>query len=124
VESARIWQVQLSFFPTKPREFCERIGLNWLAARQLHADVWVSFDPLSVATLNEAQEAELQLVGSLVAAGCDAELLARLLHGLRRPYQYRPAFSRTRSPGWTLLIVWHCVSPPTNAKPKRRKSSA
>ena len=89
VESARIRQFQLSLFPRTPREVCGRTGLNWLAACQLHADGWLSFDPRSVGTLNEAQEAELELVGPLVAAGCDAELLARLLHGLRRPYQYR-----------------------------------
>jgi hypothetical protein len=45
---------------------------------------WLSSDPRSASTLNEVQEAELQLVGPLVAAGRDAELLARLLHGLRR----------------------------------------
>jgi hypothetical protein len=90
LESARIWQLQLTFFQRTPREVCERMGLNWLAACQLHAGGWLSFDPRNVVTLNEAQEAELQLVGPLVAAGCDAEFLARLLHGLRRPYQYRP----------------------------------
>ena len=89
VESARIWQLQLTLFPRTPREICERMRLNWLSACQLHMDGWLSFDPRSVNTLNEAQEAELQLIGPLVAAGCDAELLARLLHGLRRPYQYR-----------------------------------
>src|SRR5262245_35315936 len=44
------------------REVCERMGLNWLAACQIHADDWLSFDPRSVTTLNEAQEAELQVV--------------------------------------------------------------
>jgi len=107
VESARIWQVQLAFFPTKPRELCERLGLNWLAACQLHADGWLSFDPRKVATLNEAQEAELQLVGPLVAAGCDADLLACLLHGLRRPYQYRPGsiYLDWAAASWRLLPV-------------------
>jgi hypothetical protein len=90
VESARIWQLQLNMFPPTPRDLCERMGLNWFAACQLHAGGWLSFDPRELATLNEAQEAELLLVGPLVAAGCDAELLARLLQGLRRPYQYRP----------------------------------
>ena len=90
VESARIWQLQLTFFQCTPREVCARMGLNWLAACQLHGGGWLSFDPRGIVALNEAQEAELQLVGPLVAAGCDAELLARLLHGLRRPYRYRP----------------------------------
>jgi hypothetical protein len=44
VESARIWQLQLSLFPVTPREFCGRMGLNWLAACQLHADGWLSFE--------------------------------------------------------------------------------
>ncbi len=107
VESARIWQVQLTFFPTRPRELCERLGLNWLAACQLHANGWLSFDPRSLVALNEAQEAELQLVGPLVAAGCDAELLARLLSGLRRPYQYRPGaiYLDWSAACWRLLPV-------------------
>jgi hypothetical protein len=54
VESARIWQLQLSLFPVTPHVFCERMGLNWLAACQLHADGWLSFDPRNVAKLNEA----------------------------------------------------------------------
>lgn len=89
-ESARIWQLQLTLFPQTPREVCERIGINWLAACQIHAGGWLSFDPRSVTSLNEAQEAELHLIGPLVVAGCDPELIARLLHGLSRPYQYRP----------------------------------
>ncbi|MBI4326847.1 MAG: hypothetical protein HY674_16525 [Chloroflexi bacterium] len=114
VESARIWQLQLSLFPITPREFCERMGLNWLAACQLHADGWLSFDPRSVGTLNEAQEAELQFVGPLVAAGCDAELLARLLHGLRRPYQYRPGsiYLDWAAACWRLLPVAEQPNPP------------
>jgi len=107
VESTRIWQLQLSLFPRTPREVCGHIGLNWLAACQLHADGWLSFDPRSMATLNEAQEAELQVVGPLVAAGCDTELLARLLHGLRRPYQYRPGsiYLDWATACWRLLLV-------------------
>jgi hypothetical protein len=107
VESARIWQLQLSLFPVTPRDACERMGLNWLTACQLHTDGWLSFDPRSVATLNEAQEAELQLVGPLVVAGCDAEMLARLLHGLRRPYQYRPGsiYLDWANACWRLLPV-------------------
>lgn len=114
VESARIWQLQLSLFPVTPREFCERMGLNWLAACQLHADGWLSFDPRSVATLNEAQEAELQLVGPLVVAGCDREMLARLLHGLRRPYQYRPGsiYLDWANACWRLLPVAEEPNPP------------
>jgi hypothetical protein len=107
VESARLSQLQLTFFPRTPREVCERMGLNWLAACQLHAGDWLSFDPRSVGTLNEAQEAELALVGPLVAAGCDAELLARLLHGLCRPYQYRPGsiYLDWATASWRLLPV-------------------
>jgi hypothetical protein len=114
VESARFWQVQLSMFPLTPRQVCERIGLNWLAACQLHAAGWLSFDPRRVNRLDEAQEAELQLVGSLVVAGCDAEMLSRLLHGLRRPYQYRPGtiYLDWASACWRLLPVAKEPDPP------------
>ena len=107
VESARIGQIQLNFFPIRPRELCGRMGLNWLAACQLHAHGWLSFDPRSLVTLDEAQEAELQLVGPLVVAGCDEEVLARLLHGLRRPYQYRPGsiYLDWAAACWRLLPV-------------------
>lgn len=114
VESARIRQLQLSLFPLTPRDACERMGLNWLAACQLRAGGWLSFDPRSVATLNEAQEAELQLVGPLVVAGCDAEMLARLLHGLRSPYHYRPGSIYLDWPNtcWRLLPVAKEPNPP------------
>lgn len=114
VESARIWQLQLSLFPLAPRVACERIGLNWLAACQLYTSGWLSFNPRSVSTLNEAQEAELQLVGPLVTAGCDAEMLDRFLHGLRRPYQYRPGsiYLDWAKACWRLLPVAEEPNPP------------
>jgi hypothetical protein len=114
LESARIWQLQLPLFPVTPREFCKQIGLDWLAACQLYAGGLLSFDPLSVAALNEAQEAELQLVGPLVVAGCDREMLSRLLHGLRRPYQYRPGsiYLDWANARWGLLPVAEEPNPP------------
>ncbi len=90
VESARACMAQLCLFPPSPADVLERIGLSWLAADELYAGGWLSFDPRRLATLDEAQEAELAFMGSLAAAGCDRSMLARLLHGLRRPYQYRP----------------------------------
>ena len=72
-----------------PRDICDKIGLNWLAVRELHRDGWLSFDPHAGSTLNASQEAELRFVGSLVAAGCDEGMLGELLAGLTRPYAYR-----------------------------------
>ena len=90
VESARLFQVQISLLPRTPREVCDTLNLNWWAAAKLHQDGWLSFDPHTLTQLEENQEAELLLVGSLVAAGCDSAMLERLLHGLRKPYHYRP----------------------------------
>ena len=75
--------------PLSPRAVCEQIGLNWMMAARLHAGGWISFAPSEVDQLDRAQEAELRLTGSLVAAGCDEELMGQLLAPLRRPYAYR-----------------------------------
>ena len=72
-----------------PRGVCRRIGLNWLAAEELHRSGHLSFDPNKVDTLNTAQEAELVFLGCLTAAGCGAAMLELLLAGLRKPYAYR-----------------------------------
>jgi hypothetical protein len=90
VEKARVWEVQPIWFPHSPRGLCDILGVNWLAACTLFDDGWLSFNPRTVVELSEKQETELRLLGSMVAAGCDTEMLARLLHGLKRPYQYRP----------------------------------
>jgi hypothetical protein len=43
---------------------------------------WLTFNPESTPHLDEAQEAEMRFVGSLVAGGCTPAMLS----GLRKPY--------------------------------------
>src|SRR2546430_12778899 len=69
---------------------CDEIGLNMWAALKLYEDGWLSFCPESTPRLDEAQEAELRFVGSLVQAGCDRPMLTMLLGSLPKPYAYRP----------------------------------
>lgn len=80
--------MQQLLFPANPRAVCERMGLNWWAALKLHEDGWLSFSPDSTPRLDEAQEAELRFIGSLVIAGCDRAMLAILLDQLPKPYAY------------------------------------
>lgn len=80
--------VQQLLFPANPRAVCEQMGLNWWAALKLHEDGWLSFSPGDTPRLDEAQEAELRFVGSLVTAGCDRGMLAILLDRLPKPYAY------------------------------------
>lgn len=79
---------QQLLFPANPRAVCEQMGLNWWAALKLHEDGWLSFAPTITPRLDEAQEAELRFVGSLVIAGCDRGMLAILLDRLPKPYAY------------------------------------
>ena len=85
---ARVTTGQQLLFPANPRAICEQMGLNWWAAAKLHEDGWLSFYPPTTPRLDEAQEAELRFVGSLVIAGCDHGMLPRLLGGLEKPYAY------------------------------------
>jgi hypothetical protein len=87
-ETARVAAVQQLLFPANPRAVCEHMGLNWWAALKLHEDGWLSFSPADTPRLDEAQEAELRFVGSLVIAGCDRGMLAILLDRLLKPYAY------------------------------------
>ncbi len=87
-ERARVSATQQLLFPPNPRDICVEIGLNWWTAVKLHQDGWLSFNPESSPELDEATEAELRFVGSIVAAGCDAGLLRQLLGGLSKPYRY------------------------------------
>jgi hypothetical protein len=87
-ELARVAAAQQMLFPANPRTLCEQVGLNWWAALKLHDDGWLSFSPANVPRLDEAQEAELRFIGSLVIAGCDRGMLATLLSDLARPYAY------------------------------------
>jgi hypothetical protein len=79
---------QQLLFPANPRAICEQMSLNWWAASKLSEEGWLSFSPANTPRLDEAQEAELRFVGSLVAAGCDRGMLAVLLGGLVKPYAY------------------------------------
>ena len=90
-ELARVDAAQQLLFPANPRAVCEQMGLNWWAALKLHEDGWLSFSPADTPRLNEAQEAELRFIGSLVSAGCDRGMLAILLNGLSKPYAYDAA---------------------------------
>ena len=58
---------------------------------KLHEDGWLSYSPANTPRLDEAQEAELRFVGSLVIAGCDRGMLAILLDRLPKPYAYDAA---------------------------------
>jgi hypothetical protein len=87
-EAARVTAAQQLLFPANPRAVCEQMGLNWWAALKLHEDGWLSFAPTITPRLDEAQEAELRFIGSLVIAGCDRGMLAILLDRLPKPYAY------------------------------------
>jgi hypothetical protein len=87
-EAVRVAASQQLLFPANPRAVCEQMGLNWWAALKLHDDGWLSFSPADAPRLDEAQEAELRFIGSLVIAGCDRGMLAILLDTLSKPYAY------------------------------------
>ena len=89
VEQSRVHADQLTLFPRKPRDVCQGMGLNWLAAQQLYKLELLSFDPMTVKVLNEGQEAELGFLGSLVIGGCDRGMIEYLIKDLKKPYQYR-----------------------------------
>jgi hypothetical protein len=102
---ARVTAGQQLLFPANPRAVCEQLGLNWWAALKLYEDGWLSFSPPLTQQLDEAQEAELRFVGSLVIAGCDHGMLPLLLGGLEKPYAYDIArlYYDWVSHGWRLL---------------------
>jgi hypothetical protein len=85
---ARVPADQQLLFPADPRSVCQELGLNWWAALKLREDGWLSFAPEHTPHLDEAQEAELRFVGSLVVAGCDRNMLTLLLGSLPKPYAY------------------------------------
>ena len=105
LQSARVTAAQQLLFPANPRGVCQEMGLNWWAALKLHEDGWLSFSPENTPRLDEAQEAELRFVGSLVIAGCDRNMLAVLLSGLPKPYAYdvRRLYYDWFARGWRLL---------------------
>lgn len=85
---SRVAGGQMFLLPQEPRELADHIGLDWWAARKLHDDQWLSFDPEKMLIESDAMRAEFLFLGSLVAAGCDPHLLKRLLTGLEKPYSY------------------------------------
>jgi hypothetical protein len=87
-ELARVAAAQQLLFPAAPREVSGELGLSWWAVVKLYEDGWLSFPPEATAKLDEAQEAELRFVGSLVNAGCDRSMLALVLGNLPKPYAY------------------------------------
>jgi hypothetical protein len=87
-QMARATSAQQLLFAATPRAVCAEMGLNWWAVLKLHEDGWLSFSPEHTHALDEAQEAELRFIGSLVLAGCDRGMLAALLGGLAKPYSY------------------------------------
>jgi hypothetical protein len=92
-------------FPPRPRTVCDELGLNWWTAIRLYEEGWLSFSPELVAQLDEAQEAELRFIGSLVVGGCDRTTLTALLADLPRPYAYdlRRLYFDWASRRWRLL---------------------
>lgn len=80
---------QLPLFKTKPREVCNDIGLNWLAALKLYKDGLLSFNPAELESLDPPQETEMVFLGFLVVSGCDEMMLKQMLKTLEKPYQYR-----------------------------------
>jgi hypothetical protein len=106
---ARVAAAQQLLFPANPRTVCDEMGLNWWAVLKLFEDGWLSFSPETTSQLDEAQEAELRFVGSLVLAGCDRSMLGVLLSGLAKPYAYdvRRLFFDWSVRRWRLLPEPH-----------------
>jgi hypothetical protein len=102
---ARVAAAQQLLFPSSPRSVCDEIGLNWQAAMRLEEEGWLSFSLETLWELDEAQEAELRFVGSLVLAGCDRNMLGLLLSSLARPYAYdsKRLYFDWNSRRWRLL---------------------
>lgn len=87
-QSARVHAAQRLLFPASPRSLCDELGLSWQAALRLQEEGWFSFSLEQTHQLDEAQEAELRCLGTLLLAGCDRSMLAVLLGRLPRPYAY------------------------------------
>src|SRR5215471_4167582 len=85
---ARVTAAQQLLFPCSPRAACDEIGLGWQAALRLQEEGWLSFPLEAAVQLDEAQEAELRFLSTLLLAGCDRKMLCLLLAGLPRPYAY------------------------------------
>jgi hypothetical protein len=104
-QPTRVPAAQQLLFPSSVRAICDELGLNWWTVVKLYEDGWLSFSPETITRLDEAQEAELRFVGSLVVAGCDRMMLAVLLGELRKPYAYdvRKLYFDWASRKWRVL---------------------
>lgn len=104
-QEARVTAAQQLLFANTPQRLCEELGLNWWAALKLYEEGWLSFSPENTLRLDEAQEAELRFIGSLVLAGCDRNMLSFLLAALPKPYAYdlRRLYFDWNSRRWRLL---------------------
>ena len=85
IERARFHDAQQSLFPEKPRDLCQDIQLNWLAALKLYQDGFLNFNPNDEKKLNEAQKTELIFLGTLVVAICDVSMLEQMLKNFQKP---------------------------------------
>jgi len=85
---SRVSDDQLSLFSYNAQKIADSLGLDWWTVRKLYDDGWLSFDPDTTPIDRDSMAAELHFLGSLVAAGCDARMLKRMLEGLERPYRY------------------------------------
>ena len=86
-QSARVAVAQQLLFPCSARAACDEIGLSWQAALRLQEEGWLSFS-LETDQLDEAQDAELRFLATLLLAGCDQKMLCLLLAALPRPFAY------------------------------------
>lgn len=95
----------MPIFPRDCPAVCAEVRLPLREARRLYQDGLLSFDPTEEGPLDEAREAELTFLGSLVAAGCSRTMLRHLLAGLRAPYCYdlRRIYFEWRTRAWRLL---------------------
>lgn len=87
-DAARVTSRQMPIFARNARSICHEIELPWSEAERLYLDGLLSFDPGRGGSLDEAHEAEMIFLGTLVAAGCAGTMLQTLLRGLRAPYAY------------------------------------
>jgi hypothetical protein len=58
---SRVAGGQMFLLPQEPRELADHIGLDWWAARKLHDDQWLSFDPEKMLIESDAMRAEFPI---------------------------------------------------------------
>ena len=104
-ELARVESRQMPIFTRDPLTVCEELELPRREMHRAFRDGYLSFDPEHVGKLDEASEAELRFVGSLIAAGCPRSMLKVLLRDLEKPYRYdiRRMYYDWRGGKWCML---------------------